>query len=100
MTQGIYIDKEIPLEDGKVATGYSRRPKSKKEINTLLQNDQAHLVIAEATSLFASSNEYSGPISDMPHNRTLTYVGPDPYTSRKFYGNIVWSEKKGQWRGK
>lgn len=73
MTQGIFVN------------GF--RPKSKKEVK------EAHaagaIVSLEATSVFG--NEYDGPITDAPDG-TYTFVGPDPYTKRSFYGNIT---KKG-----
>ena len=74
---GIYIDHN--------------RPKSKKAIKDLLVNGDLGRISLEATSLFG--NEYEGPLCDAP-NGTYTYVGPDPYTSRKFYGNIVISNGK------
>ena len=68
--QGIYL------------SGY-RRPKSKKEIKeTLAQGGE---VILEATSVFG--NEYDGKVSDAPDG-SYTFVGPDPYTKRNFYGTI------------
>lgn len=73
--QGIYV-------------GY-RRPKSKKEIRELVKEGKADQVSLEATSMFG--NEYDGPVSEAPDG-TYTFVGPDPYTKRMFYGNIV---KKG-----
>jgi hypothetical protein len=57
------------------------RPKSKKEI----KESNPSTVSLEATSLFG--NEYGGPITDAPDG-TYTFVGPDPYNSRKFYGTI------------
>jgi hypothetical protein len=71
MTQGIYIKYN--------------RPKSKKEIKEAVTVDPSSVQL-EATSMFG--NEYSGPVSDAP-NGTYTFVGPDPYTKRSFYGNIV-----------
>lgn len=62
-----------------------RRPKSKKEIREVVALD-AEIVSLEATSLFG--NEYDGPVSEAPNGR-YDFVGPDPYTSRKFYGTIT-----------
>lgn len=64
--------------------GY-RRPKSKKEVKEAIAADPDKVMI-EQTSLF--NNEYGGPVSEMPDNVTITFVGPDPQVSRKFYGNI------------
>lgn len=61
------------------------RPKSKKAVKEAVAADP-HNVVIEATSLFG--NEYGGPVSEMPDHTRITFVGPDPYTSRKFYGTI------------
>jgi hypothetical protein len=63
-----------------------RRPKSKKEvIETIKTNPEK--VSLEATSIFG--NEYDGPIKDMPENKVVGVVGPDPYTKRNFYLSIT-----------
>lgn len=74
--QGIWID--------------NRRPKSKKEVKEIVATNPDRVYI-EATSIFG--NEYDGPVSEMPVG-TVTFVGPDPYNKRNFYGNIVRSESK------
>ncbi len=61
------------------------RPKSKKAVREAIAADPSRVTI-EATSMFG--NEYDGPVADAPNGR-YTFVGPDPYTSRKFYGTIV-----------
>lgn len=72
MTQGIFI-------------GDSRiRPDSKKQVKELLLT-QPEAVYLEATSTFG---EYDGPASGLPEGKTVYIVGPDPYTNRKFYGQI------------
>lgn len=103
--QGIYID--------------FRRPKSKKELREFVKyayerkvgpyahkdgtvsehatvtnglNDLARITI-EATSMFG--NEYGGSLADMPETTKVTFVGPDPYTKRNFYGNIEFKAGKG-----
>ena len=63
--------------------GY-KRPKSKKEVKEAVAAGKT--VVIEATSIFG--NEYGGDIVDMPEG-TITFVGPDPHTNRKFYGNIT-----------
>jgi hypothetical protein len=70
LTQGIYIN--------------GRRPSSKKEVKEAVADGMN--VRIEATSMFG--NEYDGSVSDMPDGMTVTFVGPDPYTNRRFYGNI------------
>lgn len=71
MTQGIYIK--------------GARPKTKKQVIEAV-NDDPTCVYLEATSVFG--NEYSGSVAKAPDG-TYTFVGPDPYTKRTFYGNIV-----------
>ncbi len=72
--QGIYVN--------------GRRPKSKKEIKERIAVAPGSVGI-EATSLFG--NEYDGPLDGAPDGR-YTFVGPCPYTSRKFYGTITKSD--------
>ena len=90
MTQGIFIE--------------GRRPKSKKEVREFVSQsyevgtphpNQREVLRIEATSVFG--NEFDGPLSELPTNETITFVGPDPYTSRKFYGNIKYNQKKERW---
>jgi len=104
MTQGIFI--------------LGARPKSKKEIKDYLdrfynETEEAHIraarapgdkpplpptlfgIVIEATSLFG--NEYDGSLHNAPTNKTFTFVGPDPYTSRKFYGRIIYNANKERW---
>ena len=60
------------------------RPKTKKAIREAIASGKR--VSLEATSMMG--NEYSGPISEAPDG-TYFFVGPCPYTSRKFYGKII-----------
>ena len=73
--QGIYINYN--------------RPKSKKEVIAAVKANPK-TVSLEATSLFGS--EYNGPITEMPVNKMVFVVGPDPYTARNFYLNITRKE--------
>jgi len=95
MTQGLFIN--------------SRRPKSKKEVREFidaaydpnLSGDAGEALQGlhiEATSMFG--NEYDGPLSDNLRSNRITFVGPDPYKTRNFYGTIEWNEKKGRWIAK
>ncbi len=112
MTQGIFIN--------------GSRPKSKKEIKEYVKgiyepndgpeqdtppNDLYGLVI-EATSLHG--NEFDGSLAKaerslndpgynspmegtmFPRQQGITFVGPDPYSKRNFYGQIKWNEQKGR----
>lgn len=60
-----------------------RRPRSKREIVAALAADPSGVEV-EATSLF--ENEFSGPATKLPSGQKVYFVGPDPFTSRKFYG--------------
>lgn len=60
------------------------RPKTKKAL-ALMVATIPHDVKLEATSILG--NEYAGPITEAPAGR-FDVVGPDPYTSRKWYANI------------
>lgn len=64
-------------------SGY-RRPKSKKEVKEHVEAGAK--VMLEATSVFG--NEYDGDVRDAPDG-SYHFVGPDPQTSRKFYGTIT-----------
>lgn len=67
-----------------------RRPKSKKAIREAVTAGTR--VYLEDTSLFGGN--YVGPVAEAPVG-TYTFVGPDPYNSRVFYGNIVVAVKAG-----
>ena len=58
--------------------------KTKKAVKQAV-SEAPETVYIVGTSLFG--NEYDGPLLDAPNGR-IDFVGPDPYNSRKFYGNI------------
>lgn len=60
-----------------------RRPMSKKEVRKVARANPG-AVSLEATSLFG--NEYDGPLSEFVGR--ATFVGPDPYLRRTFYGTL------------
>lgn len=65
------------------------RPKSKKQVREAVDNGEpVHL---EATSMFG--NEYDGLVEEAPDGNYYA-VGPDPYTKRNFYMQIVVSDGK------
>lgn len=75
--QGIYLDM--------------RRPKSKKEIREAVAAEQARpvsIVSIEATSLHGNEYEYEGSLDDAPDG-AYHFVGPCPFTDRRFYGTIT-----------
>lgn len=72
MTQGIYIDRAGPA--------------SKKAIREAVAANPAS-VLLESTSL-SHGGEFNGPVTKAPPGRYY-FTGPDPYTARKFYGQIV-----------
>jgi hypothetical protein len=61
------------------------RPATKKALKTAIAEDPGSVVL-EATSMFG--NEYGGPVVNAPDGNYFV-VGPDPYTSRKWYGKIT-----------
>ena len=75
MTQGVWS------ADGK-------RFASKKALKEAVSGTDAYL---EATSVFG--NEYGGSIKDAPAGDYFV-VGPDPYTSRKWFAHITVSTGK------
>jgi hypothetical protein len=60
-----------------------QRPKSKKAVKEAVAAGES--VALQATSVFG--NEYDGPVTEAPDG-SYTFVGPDPYTKRNFYGTI------------
>ena len=77
--QGLFID--------------GQRPASKVAVKRALAEGKA--IHVEATSLFG--NEYDGDLDELVRTGTsqrIDFVGPDPYTSRKFYGNLVIADGK------
>jgi hypothetical protein len=62
-----------------------QRPASKKAVREAIAANP-EVVVLEATSFFG--NEYDGPVSEAPDGR-YDIVGPDPYTKRNFFGNVI-----------
>ncbi len=73
--QGIWIQTEKRRE----------RPMTKKGVITSIRKNPDK-VFLEATSIHPGL-EHDGPVSTAPPG-TYNFVGPDPYTNRKFYGTI------------
>lgn len=70
--QGVYVN--------------SRRPASKRAVRDALTADPS-TVRWEATSLHLG--EYGGPADQAEPGTVVYFVGPDPYTSRRFYGTAT-----------
>ena len=64
---------------------------SKKQVREAIAADPS-TVYVEAISPFGS--EYGGAASGLPEREQVHFVGPDPSTSRKFYGTIERSKSK------
>lgn len=66
--------------------GAVHRPKSKKEIKDLCAT-APHRITFEETSAFASGY-LPEDAADLGVFASLTFVGPDPYSKRNFFGTI------------
>ncbi len=66
------------------------RPPSKVAIRRFIADGGTlDAIFIEATSPFGT--EYDGLLSEAPLGR-ISFVGPDPYTNRKYFGTIVVTE--------
>lgn len=63
-----------------------RRPQSKREVKAACADNPENVKI-EATSFHG--DEYHGTAAEYTGAKPIYFVGPDPYTSRKFYGTIT-----------
>lgn len=70
--QGLFVD--------------GRRPTSKKAVKEAVADDP-YRVTVEATSIFG--DEFDGALPNYDGAKGITFVGPDPYTKRSFYGTIT-----------
>lgn len=61
------------------------RPKSKKAVREMVASNP-HGVHIECTSMYGG---FSGAITKMANGDRKTFVGPDPYKKRDFYGTII-----------
>lgn len=74
MSEGIYIGSE--------------RPKSKKAIKEAIA-ETPNKVRVEITSMVAPDAGRTLTLEELAPGRRYDFVGPDPFTSRKFYGSIT-----------
>jgi hypothetical protein len=63
-----------------------RRPRSKAEVKRVAAATPERLRV-EATSYFG--NEWEGYADKLPVGLVVRFVGPEPSTSRKFYGTLT-----------
>jgi len=70
MTDGVYVD--------------DKRPKTKKALKEAAK--EGRRIDIECTSMFGG---YSGNIKDAPVGKMFTVVGPDPYSKRDWFANII-----------
>lgn len=82
MTAGLFIF----AGDG---FGRLRRPKSKKEVKEVAAADPSRIVV-ENTSLYGG---FEGGANGLEVGESITFVGPDPYTDRAFFGTITRTAK-------
>lgn len=69
-----------------IEDGARRRPKSKKEVREVCATDP-HRVQFEETSAFATGY-VPEDAADIGALGSVTFVGPDPYAKRNFFGTI------------
>lgn len=62
-----------------------RTPKSKKQIKEAMRDDPASVTFYD-TSFFNPGPTFDG--ANVPPSTNLTFVGPNPYQDRKFYGTV------------
>lgn len=62
------------------------RPKTKTAVKHAVAAGELDRILIEATSLFG--NEYDGPLTEAPDGE-YHFVGPNPYSDRRFYGTIT-----------
>jgi hypothetical protein len=77
--------------------------KSKKELKEYLTQDQtpSHLSAITLENTAFLTDGYSGPLSRAPKKvHGYTFVGPNPYEHRNFYGSLYWDPKKDLWKVK
>ncbi len=70
-----------------------KRPVSKKAVKAAVAQDPASVAI-QYTSLFQGYAPTTGAlppatVDALTVGQRITFVGPDPYTARKFYGTIT-----------
>lgn len=80
-----------------------KHPTSKKAVKDYLTQDQTakrlRAIILEDTSYINPG--YSGSLRYAPKMaQGYTFVGPDPFRDRKFYGTVYWDAKSGKWKVK
>jgi len=65
----------------------NRRPASKKALKEAIAENPANVFVESTSSAFGFPS-FSGSLDTLPAGTTVTFVGPDPYRDRRFYGTI------------
>lgn len=76
------------LNVGATVVGY--RVAAKKHLKEYLKADPASVVF-DPTSMFDDPTPFDG--AHIPAGRTLSVVGPDPHTNRKWYATVTVTDK-------
>ena len=123
MTQGIFIHGSRPKSKRHVKAVVERAQMTPEAQQSLIDSDRAdarimggagkddwmhtHVhdlfcIVVEATSIFG--DEFDGSLhiaqdKEEVRGKGITFVGPDPYTKRSFYGNIKWKPDPNNSRG-
>jgi hypothetical protein len=65
----------------------NERPASKAALKRAMKEDPAS-VRFDVTEMLTANAGRTIAGNEVPEGDTLVVVGPDPYTNRKFYGNV------------
>lgn len=76
MSSGLFID--------------NRRPQTKKAVKEAVSSNPESVYVESVSFL---GNDFQGSITDLTVGDKVTFVGPDPRQSRKFYGTITRTAK-------
>lgn len=64
---------------------YGERPKSKKQVKELVASKPQHVLLENTAPLFNSARNTI--VTELPEGE-YSFVGPDPFTKRNFYGTL------------
>jgi hypothetical protein len=66
------------------------RPRTKRDVIDAVHDNPARVYV-EGTAVAGTS--WSGVANELPRGHVVHFVGPDPYSDRRFYGRLF--RKKG-----